>query len=177
MKFGPKTWMNKSTWLTFLTWTSFFSGSGSGPFALTNAGAFCCQDGFVFQDSFGIANPFYGTYGHHDDVKLPFPSQWMDVLVGVHYSTSWSGGWLEISYKWATEPTGAFRNLTFPVFGDIRNPIRYITRTIGDGPGDNRFGPYSGAAMDVQEALADLFIAPNKQTVLDAFTAIGAGSN
>jgi hypothetical protein len=177
IKFGPKTNLNAATWTTFVTWTSFDTTiSNSGPFQLTNDGHFNGHEGLVFQDAFGIANPFYGTSNNHDHVFLPFPSEWMDVLIGVHYSTSWSDGWLELSWKWATEPVSAFRAMKFPVYGDSRDPVRYITRTYGGDINDNRFGPYSGAALDVQEALADFFVAPNKQTVLDALTAIGTGN-
>jgi hypothetical protein len=171
IRFGPETHINRATWLSFLTWTSFIGGTGSGPFQIGQVGYVCGQPTLRLANSFGLANPLYHTRGYHDSISLPFPYKWMDVIVGVRYSTSWTGGWIEVSWKWATEPVSAFRAMRFPVAG---HPVRYITRTIGDTPGDNRFGPYSGAAVDVQEALADFFVAPRQQTVLDAFGAISA---
>jgi hypothetical protein len=173
VRFGPNTSIDCSTFTTLFNWTSFINGEGSGPFSLGEDGAFCGRTGLRFQNDFGLSNPNYGTGSHQTYGNLPFPDRWMDVLVGVHYSTSWSGGWLELSWKWASEPVSAFRAVTFPAPG---SPTRYIQRTLGDlnSINDNRFGVYTGKSQNVQEGLADFFVAPDKQTVLDAFTAIGA---
>lgn len=173
VKFGPRTSIRRSGWLGFFGWASFIGGRGSGPFQVGNDSRCGGRSGLRFLNSFGRRNRFYGTRAHHDSLNLPFPDRWMDILIGVRYSTSWRHGWLEVSWKWASEPVSAFRDMTFPVPG---RPTRYVTRTIGDTPGENRFGPYSGAAMDVQEALAGFFVARDKQVVLDAFAQIGSSN-
>lgn len=164
--------MSPSSFLSFFSWTSFIGEQGSGPFQVGNDSHFCGRAGIRFFNSFGLANPHYRTRPFHDYLDLPFPSRWMDVLVGVHFSTSWTRGWLEVSWKWAAESITAFRAIRFPVRG---HPMRCHTRTIGDTSGDNRFGPYSGAPMEVQVALAAFFVAPTRHAVIGAFDAIRAG--
>jgi hypothetical protein len=170
IKYGPRTHVDSSSFVSNFNWVSFINGRDSGPFALGQDGHFSGRAGLRFSTAFGIRNSHYGTPGHHDYANLPFPHKWMDVLVAVRYSKSWREGWLELSWKWASEPTSSFKKVRFPAPG---NPTRYVSHTLGDTLNTVATGIYTRKAMNMQWGLAAFFVAPLKQSVLEAFDALG----
>jgi hypothetical protein len=171
VKYGPKTQIDPSSFVSNFNWVSFIGGQGSGPFGLMQDGRFSGRSGMRFSTAFGISNPVYGSPGHDDYADLPFPDRWMDVLVGVHYSKSWTDGWLELSWKWASEPVSAFRAMKFPAPGA---PTRYITRTLGDTMNTVNTGIYTTKPMDMQWGLGGFFVASDRAKVVSAFGALGS---